>query len=96
MIDLPYILTNLRQNKQMKLKNKGVVENPKSDTSCNELVITPSRELQIQLCKIYWKANIIIFPTVYSLHINSGSINTIFIPNLTFLHLIQILYLAAQ
>jgi len=38
-------------------------------TSCNELVIPPSRELQIQLCKIYWKANLIIFPTVYSLHV---------------------------
>ena len=38
-------------------------------TCYNELVITPSRELQIQLCKIYWKANLIIFPTVYSLHV---------------------------
>ena len=31
MVDLPYTLTNLKQNKQMKLKNKRVVENPKSE-----------------------------------------------------------------
>ena len=33
-VGLPYTLTNLKQNKQMKFKNKGVV-------------ITPYRELQI-------------------------------------------------
>ena len=44
-------------------------------TRCNKLVITPSRELQIQLCKLHWKVSLIIFPIVYSLHINSGSIN---------------------
>ena len=58
-------------------------------TCCNELVITSSKELQIQFRKIYWKANLIIFPTVYSLHVNSCSINTVFILKLTFLHVLK-------
>ena len=57
--------------------------------SCNELVITSCRELKIKLCKFYWEANSIIFPMVYSLHVTSCSINTVFIPNLTFLHFIK-------
>ena len=56
---------------------------------CNELVITFSREFQIQHCKIYWKANLIIFPTVYSLHDNSCSINTVLVSKLTFLHFLK-------
>ena len=88
MVDLPYTLTNLKQNKQMKLNKQRSHSKFQVWTSCNKLVITPSIELQIQFCKLYWKVNLIIFPMVYNLHITYFLINTSFILNFPFLHLI--------